>query len=347
VQVEKIPWTLIVILTLIIGICGYFYAAIQPNATWYAPGYIACMLLLTPLPLFLIMGASVVGKLVGKPISPVNYTFLYTAGISLVLAASSNSWPVGVLPNYLFDRVTLAPEVDPWPSLMAPPADVIRPMVSGGAAVPWADWVPTIAWWWLLTIGFSVFNLGWGIIWRRRWIDIEKVPFPHTRVAIGLVDRVTSSERSLKTRMGLPFLVGLVLGVAFQIPLLLAYMYPWFPDVYGWRTNTCSMGTQYITPDSPLAGIVGFAQFNKDPAVGAIFYMAPLNVLFGAWFWYLVFMILMQVAFTMGYYTGITDYSGCGRVWCGTTGYRVGEPFKWNVFSSAGVATGIFIGYII
>jgi len=88
-------------------------------------------------------------------------------------------------------------------------------------------------------------------------------------------------------------------------------------------------------------------QLNKDPAVGAIFYLAPLNILFGAWFWYLTFAILMQVAFTMGYYTGITDYSGCGRVWCGTTGYRVGEPFKWNVFSSAGVATGIFIGYII
>jgi hypothetical protein len=347
VKVEKIPWVPIVLLTFIIGIFGYFYAAIQPNATWYAPGYIACMLLLTPLPLFLIIGASIAGKLVGKPISATNYTYLYATGMSLVLAASSNSFPVGNLPNHLFDRVTLAPEVDPWPPFMAPTAEVIRPMVTGGAAVPWVDWVPTIAWWWLLTVGFAFFNLGWGVIWRRRWIDVEKVPFPHTRVAVGLVERVTSTERSLKTRLGLPFVVGLVLGIAFQVPLLLAYMFPWFPDIYGWRVNTCSMGAQYITSDSPLAGIVGLAQLNKDPAVGAIFYLAPLNILFGAWFWYLIFAILMQVAFTMGYYTGITDYSGCGRVWCGTTGYRVGEPFKWNVFSSAGVATGIFIGYII
>jgi hypothetical protein len=138
----------------------------------------------------------------------------------------------------------------------------------------------------------------------------------------------------------------MLLGVVYQLPLLLAYMFPWFPDVYGWRTNTCTMGAQWITPDSPLAGIVGLAQFNKNPAFGAIFYMAPLNVLFGAWFWYLVFAILMQVAFMMGYYTGITDLSGCGRVWCGSVSYRVGDPFKWNAFSSAGVSTGIFIAYI-
>jgi hypothetical protein len=86
--------------------------------------------------------------------------------------------------------------------------------------------------------------------------------------------------------------------------------------------------------------------FNKNPAFGAIFYLAPLNVLFGVWFWYLVFAILVQIAFTMGYYTGITSNPGCGRVWCGTSGYRVGEPFKWDVFSSAGVTTGIFISYI-
>lgn len=346
-KAERIPWIPIIILTVIIGLFGYVYSAISPNATWYAPGYIACVFLLTPLPLFFIMGASVVGKLIGKPISATNYTFLYTAGLSLVMAAASNSFPVAMLPSYLFDRINLAPGVDPWPSVMAPSAEIINPMVTGGAVVPWAAWIPVIAWWWLLAVGFAIFNLGWGIIWRRRWIDIEKVPFPHAQVGIGLVNRVTSAEKSLKMRLGIPFMIGLVLGVAFQVPLLLQYMFPWFPDIYGWRVNTCTMGTQSITSDSPLAGIVGFAQFNKDPAVGAIFYMAPLNILFGTWFWFMIFVVLMQIAFTMGYYSGITGYGGCGRIWCGTSGYRVGDPFKWNVFSSAGVGTGIFISYIV
>jgi hypothetical protein len=348
VKVERIPWIPIILLTVVFGFFGFIYAAISPNASWYALGRIGCMLFLTPLPLLFIMGAAMVGKLRRKPISPVTYTFLYTAGMGLVISAFSDTFPVALpLEGILYDRISLAPDVDPWPSFWAPPASSIMSMVAGGATVPWADWISTIVFWWLLMAAFAIFWLGWGVIWRRRWIDVEKVPFPHTQVAIGLVDRVTSSEKTLKTRMGLPFLIGLILGIVFQIPLLLTYLFPWFPDIYGWRTNTCTMGAQYITPDSPLAGIVGLAQFNKDPALGAIFYLAPLNVLLGTWFWYLVFAVLMQIAFTMGYYTGITGYSGCGRVWCGVTGYRVGDPFKWNVFSSAGVATGIFIGYIL
>lgn len=97
----------------------------------------------------------------------------------------------------------------------------------------------------------------------------------------------------------------------------------------------------------PLAGIIGFAQFNKNPTFVAILYMAPLNVLLGGWLWYLVFVVLMQVAYQMGYYSGILGEAGCGRVWCGTMGYRVGEPFKWDVFTTAGVTVGIFISYVV
>jgi hypothetical protein len=293
------------------------------------------------------MGVAIAGRLVGKPISATTYTFLYTVGTGLWVVASTAGYPLGInVTRIFYDRVGISPDIDPWPWFMAPTTDVVAPMAVGGAAVPWAAWIPAFAWWWLLYASLAVFNLGWGVIWRRRWIDVEKVPFPQTRVATEFVDRLTSTEKSLRMRLGLPFLVGLVLGVAFQLPLLLTYMFPWFPDIYGWKTNTCTMGTQWITPDSPLAGIVGFAMFNKDPAVGAIFYMAPLNILFGVWVWYLVFAILMQIAFTIGYYTGITGYAGCGRVWCGTSGYRVGDPFKWDAFSSAGVTTGIFISYV-
>lgn len=349
VKVEKIPWALIVLLTIIFGFFGPVHASMSPNASWYALGSIGCKFMLLVMPLLFIMGATVIGKLVGKPISATTCTFLYAAGIPLIVYAGSQAFPIGgaAFVEIQYDRLSLAPEIDPWPSLLAPSAEVIAPMVSGGAAVPWGAWIPTMTWWWLLYATCAVFSIGWGIVWRRRWIDVEKVPFPHARIAIELIDRATSTKRSLKERLGLPFLIGLLLGVAFQLPLLFAYMYPWFPDIYGWRTNTCTHGTQWITPDSPLAGIVGLAMFNKDPALGAVFYMAPLNILLGIWFWYLLFVILMQIAYSVGYYTGITGNSGCGRVWCGTIGYRIGEPFKWDVFTSAGVTTGIFIGYIL
>jgi hypothetical protein len=347
IKEEKIPWIPIVILTIIFSFFGPLYTGLTPNASWYGLGSIGCKLLLLVTPLFLIMGAAILGRLLHKSINLTTYTFIYAIGTCLYIAASNQGFPLGTnIPAYFYDRVSLAPEVDPWPLLMAPPADVIEPMVNGGALVPWAAWVPTFSWWGLEAVSFALFALGWGVIWRRRWIDVEKVPFPQTRISMELVNRITSTEKSLRARLGLPTLVGIILGIIFQLPLLLMYMFPWFPDIYGWRTNTCTMGAQYLTPDSPLAAIVGLAQFNKDPAVGAIFYMAPLNVLFGAWFWYLVFAILMQIAYSMGYYTGILDLSGCGRVWCGRISYRVGDPFKWDVFSSAGVTTGIFISYI-
>lgn len=34
------------------------------------------------------------------------------------------------------------------------------------------------------------------------------------------------------------------------------------------------------------------------------------------------------------------------RIWCGITGYRVGAPFKWDVFTTAGVSTGIVLFYL-
>jgi len=322
------------------------YATLSPNASWYGLGRVGCKLVLMIMPILYIMGAMVIGRFRGKSFSLATFTYLYAAGTGLVGVASTDSYPLGNFQEVLYDSVYLAKEVNPWPSIMVPAGSVVEPLVNGGALVPWGTWMPTLFWWGLLYAGLALIALGQGTIWRRRWIDIEKVPFPQTRVATELVDKATGTGL-FRVRYDMPFLIGSLLGVAYQLPLLLSYMFPWFPDIYGWRTNTCTMGAQWITPDSPLAGIVGLAQFNKNPAFGAIFYMAPLNVLFGAWFWYLVFAVLMQVAFTMGYYTGILGESGCGRVWCGTTGYRVGEPFKWNAFSSAGVSTGIFIGYVI
>jgi len=82
---------------------------------------------------------------------------------------------------------------------------------------------------------------------------------------------------------------GIILGIAFQLPLFMINIFPWFPDIYGWKVNTCSTGAWYVTADSPLASLVGLATFQKNPLYAAIFYMAPLNVLFGAWLLHTLF----------------------------------------------------------
>ncbi|MBO3803283.1 MAG: hypothetical protein JTT11_05335 [Candidatus Brockarchaeota archaeon] len=344
--VEKIPWAQILVLTVVISFLGPIHTCLQPNAAWYALGSVACKLVLMVLPLILIMAVGVLGKLMGRTISMSYYTYLYSMSTALLSFTSYDEFPIGRgIPHFVYDVVNFPPEVLPWSTLLVPPVEAVQPMISGGAPVQWGAWLPAIVWWGIFFAACGFFALGWGVIWRRRWIDVEKVPFPHTQVAIDLIEK-SSSKKPLKERLGLPFIVALALGIAYQIPLLLTYMYPWFPDIYGWRTNTCLMGTYYLDPSSPLAQVAGFAQFNKNPVFVAILYMAPLNVLLGGWVWYIVFVVLVQIAYQMGYYSGILEMGGCGRVWCGTQGYRIGEPYKWDVFTTAGVTVGIFISYV-
>ena len=351
VKVERIPWVTILVLTAVFSFFGPIWVMMLPTSgnEWYAPGLISCALFVPVLPLILIMGTSVLGRITplrGK-ISSSTYTFLYAVGLSIAVFGTYDSWPVGDwYPMILADRVVNPTNGGLWPWFMAPTTEVVSQVVNGGMPVPWGAWIPTIGYWWLLMLINAFFFLSLGAIFRRQWIDVERVPFPQTMVSVEYTKKTMAGTKSLKERFGLPFLVGAILGVLVQFPLFMTVTFPWFPDIYGWRVNTCNMGAQWITPDNPLAGIVGLAQFNKNPIYAAIFYMAPLTTLFNTWFWYLVFAILMQVAFTMGYYTDILGESGCGRVWCGTTGYRVGEPFKWDVFTSAGLSTGIALFYL-
>lgn len=160
----------------------------------------------------------------------------------------------------------------------------------------------------------------------------------------------------MKERFGLPFLIGLLLGVVFLIglllgvvfefPLFMTYAFPWFPDIYGWRTNTCGTGNYWVPTSSPLASIAFLGDLQKHPIYLAVFYLAPLSVSFNVWFWTLVVTILMQVAYIMGYYTGITSLNGCGRYWCGTNDIWKGDPFKWFVMSEVGMVLGIFVVYL-
>jgi hypothetical protein len=84
VKVEKIPWVLVVILTLVFGFLGPVHASMLPNASWYALGSIACKLMLVVMPLLFIMGAAVIGKITGRRISAATYTYLYAAGLPLI-----------------------------------------------------------------------------------------------------------------------------------------------------------------------------------------------------------------------------------------------------------------------
>lgn len=176
-------------------------------------------------------------------------------------------------------------------------------------------------------------------LFRKNWIDIERVPFPHALAAYELLVRVIPGKevkQGVKTLVS-PFMIGLILGIILWVPTVCTALFPWFPDLYGWRGSTCGYGSYYVQPGEPLASLIGIARIGKEPLGVAIAYFAPLHILFNIWFWYMVFVILSQIAYFFGYYTGTIDTPGCGRVWCGEISLSYGEPFKWTAVLIGGI----------
>jgi hypothetical protein len=318
-------------------------------AGWYGPGTAGCKLWVPILPTALILLLGFFREAgVFKSIDNRAFTFLYVATLGLVSYLSVDSWPIhdtyiGLLASRVVDGPGIA---DNFPSIFTPPAEVIEPMVRGGAPVPWGALMPFIVFWWIMIAAYTVFYTAIASLLRHHYIDVEKVPFPQTLVTVTLTNKFLE-RGSIRKKFGMPLIIGMVLGLIYQIPLFLTVLYPWFPDVYGWRTNTCNHGTLWLTSGSALAQLPGMAMLNKSAVHAAVFFMAPLSILTSAVISNIIFQILMVVAYNSGYYTGILGLDGCGRVWCGTISYRVGEPFKWDAFSSAGISTGIVLFYFI
>lgn len=349
-ELEKrnVPWLFVGLSTVLMCFVGTLWVEMLPTAfnNWYSLGSVGCMLLLA-LPPYLFVGIlALLGRFPNK-VNRTMMTFFYATGFALTQSISNAvGFPVGNFQSFLADRITNSDAASYMPYFVMPKAGVMNQVLQGGVAVPWGDWLPVLFWWWGLWAVGALFYVALSAIFRRLIVDVEAVPFPQTLIVNDVIRRTVPDKARIK--LGRPFLIGFILGLAFQLPLFLASLFPWFPDIYGWRVNTCGPGAQWLTPDSPLAGFVGFAQFNKNPTLAGILYLAPLSILQSTMIFTVLFWILTQVAFTMGYYSGILSTPGCGRVWCGTAiSYRFGPPFEWVAFTSVGVGYGIVVFYLL
>ena len=351
VKLEKIPWIPIVISIILMSFVGIGWLFMMPpGATnWYSLGNLGCMIAIPVSAFVSIMCAGFLMniKSIREKIDLKVLTYSYAIGLTLCNLFSDGD-------GFWRQRLSIiacrwlgpfpTEEYVPW--FVAPRAEIAQQLLTGGVPVPWADWIPSTLFWWILFSVGGMFFISLGTIFRRLLIEVEKVPFPQTSYMYTIVRKISGPSRPLKERLGTPFIIGIIIGVAFNVPLFFGRFFPWFPDIYGWRTSTCGSGAHQLDPSWPIAPIIGLAQFNKNPAMGAVFYFAPLSILFSGVLWQIIFLILMQIAYTMGYYTELPSMAGCGRVWCGV-GYRHGEPFKWMPFVYIGMANGLVIFYLI
>jgi hypothetical protein len=206
--------------------------------------------------------------------------------------------------------------------------------------------MPSIITSWISQVLFGWFFIATASIFRRLWIDIERVPFPHALAAYEFLRIIPIEEKPRMLSLKSPFIIGIFFGIIFLFPLFMGALFPWFPDIYGWRADTCGPGWHVVRPGSPLAAIVGLSSFMKNPLATAIAYLAPLSISFNAWFWHVIYMILMQIAYAMGYYTDLASKGGCGRAWCSPNG-TLDPPYNFQLISYGGGLMALTISFLI
>jgi hypothetical protein len=337
IEIEKINWPLWIIVIIIVNVLanlaqgvlgtqGQFFGCIYSVGTISIPFSLPALALILPLLAYPVKFVSRSGLKTTTLVS------LYVIGLvsSLVIGNFNGtyySWPVGSV-----SRVWRSiPEVRNAMSKLwwvAPEAAVLPTWTAGGP-VDWSAWLPAMLYVILLHYIAFLLNSSQMIILRRRWIDIEKVPYPWT-IAMWEGIRNVHGFEEVKHRKT-PFLVGLAIGFFMAFMILMRFLFPWFPDIIGWFTlhaspNGC-VDTWCPDPLKPIGStLVGFMRINIQPINYAIAYLIPLDILFTAWFLWVVFIVLAQIAYTMGYYTGALNISGACRV----LGWAEGISPNWH-----------------
>lgn len=221
------------------------------------------------------------------------------------------------------------------------PYDAVVRMRVGGSMPDWGAWAGTSIFYILYQSAYFLLGSSLMLLLRRRWIDVERLPFPFP---LATWQAVKEAHRIEKPKISTPFLLGAIVGFVINMQILLTYIFPWWPDVIGWRT----LGVTGVTPNGcvpvpigdPIGSVIaGFMRWNIQPLNFAIAFLAPLNVLFGMWVSTFIMMVLAQVAYICGYYTALSTIAGCCRA-LGNGGYLVtpvwGPPLYWNWMTLTG-----------
>ena len=227
------------------------------------------------------------------------------------------------------------------PDYVAAPREVAATLMEGVGslgAIPWGVLFPGIIWRFLLVALFGGVNVGIASIFRRQWIDVEQLPFPTIMMGHTCLVNIENMDKPqwLQRRQ---FIMGILAGIALAIPLSASTLFPWFPDIYGFRTETCGPGSwQIASPDTPWN--LGLA---KHPPLYAFLLLVPLHQLFSILIYTFVFETSLFIAYYgFGAYTGYLQLSFCGRSWCPPNTPYAGPPLYYGVISS-GAMLGLFV----
>ncbi len=285
-------------------------------------------------------------KVLGLKVSTSTLATLFIVGMVVAYYGIGNyetfaCWPPGFARTVLQSPADQRELMSTW--WWQPPYEVVERITTGGFATDWGAWAGSIAFWSLYLLVFFALGSSLMLLFRRRWLDVERVPFPHIMAVSEIIERAGPGEK--EGRLMWPFLVGFIIGLAFEMQVLLTNLFMWWPDLFAWRVgltgeSTSAPGCVCIGVGDPLGSVlVRWGGYTKNLLPFAIYYLAPLSVTFTVTVITLFLFIADQIAFVMGYYTGIFQMGGACRIlgWGGiTASYGMGPPFYWIFTTNIG-----------
>jgi hypothetical protein len=342
---EKIPWIPLIVLTAFLSFLAMFtWRVLTPlGGNWQCfNNFGATRVTLIPIyPYLLLLLAYPLRRLFRATQSLLLYLYLVGLVASYTLGAGYLDFCVTLTRIRLYDTLGILEGV--W---WEPSVEAVAAMVRGGVLTNWMEWGPIVFVMSLLHISFWFFTSSIALIFRRSWIEIDKMPFPVVITGYEVLKTVHAERKNRDQHRAL-FLIGFILGLAFMVPVFMTRTFPWFPDIYGWRiVGGCPSGVVRSQEGDILGStLVWYSGYSKNPVFVAIFLLAPVNVSFNVWFWSLVILILEQIAYYMGFYTGALSLSGAAKLCC-PDGVATTAPFYWPILSMAGGYLAITIMYL-
>lgn len=182
-------------------------------------------------------------------------------------ADDSNQWNKTILPH-LPDSIVVTDK------------EVVRQMYEGlseDASLNWKVWLPSLAWWWFFMVVMMVMVVSVMLLFRRAWIEDERISFPVAQVAIALVEDGPPGSCTIALFHQSAFWSGFLVSAFLSSS---SPLHNYFPEAVG--SQWLSWGVRHNIPFVDGASMrinllmLGFAFFIES------------RVAFSLWFFYLL-----------------------------------------------------------
>ena len=165
-----------------------------------------------------------------------------------------------------------------------------------GASFPWVSWMSPLFWWGCFFVAFFTANFCLVVVFRRQWMDCERLPFP---LSAGLLKLTGESGQQ-------GALMALWRDPRFKIGFFVVFcVFAW--DIASWFTDLIPP----IKANTDRQIFIGegfpYLRFKANPMTIAFGYFTESNVLFSIWFFHLLTVLQVGLMNRLGFEMGSSD----------------------------------------